>query len=71
MFKKFKIFTAFAAFSMLSAPAIAEDVVTDFQTWGQIMANVNLGNVTGNENLKNWRLWLEGQGRFGRSSDVG
>ncbi|AKH38022.1 MULTISPECIES: DUF2490 domain-containing protein [Nitrosomonas] len=68
MFKKLKIFTAFAAFSMLSAPAIAEDVVTDFQTWGQIMANINLGNVSGNENLKNWRLWLEGQGRFGNDS---
>ncbi|MCW5598948.1 MAG: DUF2490 domain-containing protein [Nitrosomonas sp.] len=68
MIRKLKLFTAIAAFGLLSSPAIAEDVVEDFQTWGQVMANINLGNVTGNENLKNWRLWLEGQGRFGMDS---
>ncbi|CAE6495934.1 MAG TPA: DUF2490 domain-containing protein [Nitrosomonas nitrosa] len=68
MIKKLKLFTAIAAFGLLSPPVIAEEVASDFQTWGQVMANINLGNVTGNENLKNWRLWLEGQGRFGNDS---
>lgn len=66
MFKKLKLLTVFAAFSLLSVPAIAEDVDTDFQTWGNITAIGNLGNF--NPNLKNWRIWLEGQGRFGNDS---
>ncbi|MDV6343952.1 DUF2490 domain-containing protein [Nitrosomonas sp. Is37] len=67
MFKKLKLY-AVAVCSLLSTQVQAEDIVQDFQTWGLIHANVNLGNVTGNENLKNWRLWLEGQGRFGNDS---
>ncbi|SFI16850.1 Protein of unknown function [Nitrosomonas sp. Nm34] len=64
MFKKLKFYAVAAAFSMLSAQVQAEDIHQEFGVWGQIMANINVGNVTGNENLKNWRLWLEGQGRF-------
>jgi hypothetical protein len=67
MFRNLKLHAAAAAaaFGLLSGQVQAEAVVDDFQVWGQIMANINLGNVTGNENLKNWRIWAEGQGRFG------
>lgn len=68
MFKKLKLYTVAVVCSVLSAQVKAEAIEPDYQTWGQIMANINLGNVTGNENLKNWRIWAEGQGRFGNDS---
>lgn len=63
MLKKLKYFTVFASLSLLSTPALAEAVDTDFQAWGNITAIGNLGNF--NPKMKNWRIWLEGQGRFG------
>lgn len=36
MIRKLKLFTAIAAFGLLSPPAIAEDVVEDFQTWAKL-----------------------------------
>lgn len=38
----------------------------DFQTWGSITATGSLSVL--NPALKNFKYWLEGQGRFGNNS---
>ncbi len=46
--------------------AFSESLNQDFQTWGNITALVSLGKA--DSKLKNVKLWLEGQGRFGEDS---
>ncbi|MGR9086182.1 MAG: DUF2490 domain-containing protein [Gammaproteobacteria bacterium] len=47
---------------MLTGP-VAAKTAEDFQTWGNITLTGRLGAVS--PELKNFRYWLEGQGRFG------
>lgn len=49
----------------LSSPVLAE-TAEDFQTWGNITAMGSLGVVS--PELKNYKYWLEGQGRFGEDT---
>jgi opacity protein-like surface antigen len=49
----------------LSGP-IAAKTSEDFQTWGNITATGSLGVI--NPHLKNYKYWLEGQGRFGEDT---
>lgn len=70
MLKKLGILVTVAASSLvLSAPVSADstdNMINDFQTWGNITAVGSLGVV--NPKLEKWRYWLEGQGRFGNDS---
>jgi len=53
---------------LLSGPVVAQtnDDLTDFQVWGNVTATGNWGFVNpNNPNLKKWKWWAEGQGRFG------
>lgn len=70
MFKKINKFILWAALGLIfSNQAIAEDTVEDFQTWGNITALGNFGALNpNNPDLKKFRWWLEGQGRFGNDS---
>jgi hypothetical protein len=49
----------------LSGPS-AGKTAEDFQTWGNITAMGSLGTL--NPDLKNYKYWLEGQGRFGEDT---
>ncbi|MGZ8188354.1 MAG: DUF2490 domain-containing protein [Methylosarcina sp.] len=49
----------------LSSPVFAK-TAEDFQTWGNITAMGSLGIVS--PELKNYKYWLEGQGRFGEDT---
>ncbi len=40
----------------------------DFQTWGSITATGSLGSL--DSDLKNFKYWIEGQGRFGNDTSL-
>lgn len=70
MFKKLNILTASAVLGLiLSGPIAASELVEDFHTWGNVTAQGNFGALNpNNPELKKFRYWLEGQGRFGNDS---
>ncbi len=70
MFKKLNSFILLGALGLLLAkPAAADQTVEDFQFWGQIAAQGNFGFINpNNPDLKKFRWWMEGQGRFGDDS---
>ena len=70
MFKRVGIFVALVTLSLIfNQPATAGRTVEDFQVWGNITALGNFGFVNpGNPDLKKFRWWMEGQGRFGNDS---
>ncbi|QOJ20929.1 MAG: DUF2490 domain-containing protein [Gammaproteobacteria bacterium] len=70
MFKKINKFVLLAAVGLvLSKPVAAEQIVDDFQFWGNITALGNFGFLnTQNPELKKFRWWAEGQGRFGNDA---
>lgn len=67
VFKKIGIFAACVVLGLaLSQPATASRTAEDFQVWGNITALGNFGFINpDNSDLKKFRWWLEGQGRFG------
>ena len=52
----------------ISAHVFAEALVEDFQTWANVTGQGSFAPV--NPDLKKFRWWLEGQGRFGNDSSV-
>ena len=70
MFKKISNFILLAAVGLiLSKPATAEFIADDFQVWGNITALGNFGFINPEKpELKRFRWWLEGQGRFGNEA---
>ena len=70
MFKKINIFILWAAFGLIfSNPAAADRTVEDFEVWGNITALGNFGALNpNNPDLKKFRWWMEGQGRFGNDA---
>ncbi len=70
MFKKINIFILWATLGLiLSNPAAADRTVEDFQVWGNVTALGNFGFVNPqNPDLKKFRWWMEGQGRFGNDA---
>ena len=67
MLRKINSFIIGAALGLvLSSQAAAQDLDEDFQTWGNITAQGNFAPI--NPDLKRFRYWLEGQGRFGNDS---
>lgn len=53
----------------LSLTGLAQAKTTeDFQTWGNITATASLDKL--NPDLKNFKVWLEGQGRFGNDTSL-
>lgn len=70
MFKKINISILLAALGLLiSNAAVAERVDEDFQTWGNITALGSFAPLNpNNPELKKFRYWIEGQGRFGNDS---
>lgn len=51
----------------LASPSSAQ-TTEDFQTWGNITAITSLGLL--NEDWSNFKVWLEGQGRFGNDTST-
>jgi hypothetical protein len=70
MFKKVNIVILLAMFGLLlSRPAAADKTVEDFEVWGGIFTQGNFGFVNpNNPDLKKFRWWMEGQGRFGNNA---
>lgn len=70
MVKKINIFIIWTAFCLIfSRPAAAETFVEDIQFWGQIAAQGSFGFVNPqNPDLKKFRWWAEGQGRWGNDA---
>ncbi|MBX3615594.1 DUF2490 domain-containing protein [Nitrosomonas sp.] len=70
MLKKINNYIYLAALSLLLCnPAAADKTVEDFQFWGQIAAQGNFGFINPqNPDLKKFRWWMEGQGRFGNDA---
>jgi len=70
MFKKINIFILWAALGLIfSRPVAAEFIADDFQVWGNVTALGNFGAINpSNPELKKFRWWLEGQGRFGNDA---
>lgn len=67
MFKKINFFiVTIAATLMFSNPVFSESTVEDFEVWGNVTATGSLAPL--NPSLKNFRFWLEGQGRFGNDA---
>jgi hypothetical protein len=54
--------------TLLAPVTVLAKPLNDFQTWGNITAIGNLGVVT--PELKSFKYWLEGQGRFGNNSST-
>lgn len=67
MFRKTsKFILMVVAWVIFSNPVAAEKTVDDFQVWGGIFSQGNFGFIDpNNQDLKKFRWWLEGQGRFG------
>lgn len=63
MHKLAKCLLALAIFGSLSAPATAQGIDEDFQTWGVFVATGSLGML--NPDWQRFKFWIEGQGRFG------
>lgn len=70
MLKKINALFASALLGLsLSSPVLSEALVEDFQTWGNVTAQGNFGFINPqNPDLKKFRWWMEGQGRFGNDS---
>ncbi len=70
MFKKISIFIALVTLNLtFNEPVTAGRTVEDFQVWGNITALGNFGFVNpDNPDLKKFRWWMEGQGRFGNDA---
>ena len=70
MFKKIHKFVWTAALGLaLSNQAVADKTVEDFEVWGGIFTQGNFGFVNPqNPDLKKFRWWMEGQGRFGNDA---
>ncbi|WMJ08610.1 DUF2490 domain-containing protein [Nitrosomonas sp. sh817] len=70
MLKKINNYILLAALSLLLCnPVAADQTVEDFQFWGQIAAQGNFGFINPqNPDLKKFRWWMEGQGRFGNDA---
>ncbi|MBS0588296.1 DUF2490 domain-containing protein [Nitrosomonas sp.] len=70
MFKKInKLVLLAAAGLMLSNPVAAEKVETDHEVWGALFMQGNFGFIDNkNPELKKFRWWMEGQGRFGNDA---
>jgi|CXWL01.1.fsa_nt_gi hypothetical protein len=67
MFKKINNFIIWTALGLIfSNPAAAESTVDDFQVWGNTTAQGSLALI--NPELKKFRFWMEGQGRFGNDA---
>ncbi|MBX3628878.1 MAG: DUF2490 domain-containing protein [Nitrosomonas sp.] len=71
MFKKISVFITWMIFALIfSAPIAAEKTVDDFEVWGNITATGNFGFIDSQKpDLKKFRWWMEGQGRFGNDAD--
>ena len=70
MFKNInKLVLLAAAGLILSNPVAAEKVESDYQVWGAVFMQGNFGFIDNkNPELKRFRWWMEGQGRFGNSA---
>jgi len=70
MLKKINNYILLAALSLLLCnPVVADQTVEDFQFWGNITALGNFGFINPqNPDLKKFRWWMEGQGRFGNDA---
>ena len=70
MFKKINLFILWAALGLIfSSPVAADKTVEDFEVWGNITALGNFGVINpNNPDLKKFRWWMEGQGRFGNDA---
>ena len=70
MFKKINKFITLAALGLVfSSPTAADNTVEDFQVWGNATALGNFGFINPqNPDLKKFRWWMEGQGRFGNDA---
>ena len=70
MFKKLNIFIIWATLGLIfSSPAAADKTVEDFEVWGGVFTQGNFGFVNpNNPDLKKFRWWMEGQGRFGNDA---
>jgi len=66
MLKPIKYWPMLVTMSLLSAPAVAEEIEEDFQTWGVFVATGSLGVI--HPEWKNFKYWVEGQGRFGNDT---
>ncbi|MFO7579072.1 MAG: DUF2490 domain-containing protein [Nitrosomonas halophila] len=64
--KKTFYLASIAILGLSVIPAHAAGVTEDFQTWGNITAVGNFGAL--NQDWKDFKYWLEGQGRFGNDS---
>ncbi|MXS83115.1 DUF2490 domain-containing protein [Nitrosomonas oligotropha] len=70
MFKKISTVILLSALGLsLSNPAAADKTVEDFEVWGGVFSQGNFGFVNPqNAELKKFRWWMEGQGRFGNDA---
>lgn len=70
MLKKINNYILLAALGLLLCnPVAADQTVEDFQFWGNITALGNFGFLNPqNPDLKKFRWWMEGQGRFGNDA---
>lgn len=69
MFKKINIFIIWIAVGLIfSNPVAADALDQDFHTWGNVTAQGSFAPL--NPDLKRFRYWLEGQGRFGNDASV-
>lgn len=70
MFKKINKFVLLAAAGLiLSNPVAAEKTESDYQVWGGLFMQGNFGFIDNKSTeLKRFRWWMEGQGRFGNSA---
>ncbi|UJP05914.1 MAG: DUF2490 domain-containing protein [Nitrosomonas sp.] len=70
MLKKVKYFVLSVVIGLsFSKTATADLTVDDFQVWGNVTALGNFGFVNPqNPDLKKFRWWMEGQGRFGNDA---
>ena len=70
MFRKIRFITLCVALGLISSsPVAAEALDQDFQVWGNITAQGNFGALNpNNPELKRFKWWAEGQGRFGNDA---
>lgn len=70
MIQKTKVLILLVVMSFLvTTNASAEAIVDDFQVWGNVTALGNFGAINpNNPELKRFRWWMEGQGRFGNDA---
>ncbi|MFZ1850751.1 MAG: DUF2490 domain-containing protein [Nitrosomonas sp.] len=70
MIQKTKILILFLTLSLFSVKHVAADATADdFQVWGNVTALGNFGAINpNNPDLKRFRWWMEGQGRFGNEA---